>query len=75
MMQPLRTVKARLAVARREPAVACDPGLPLFSEVERCDCEIAEVEAALLAGHPDVEGLVLALRDWNEEKRLIEEEL
>ncbi len=34
-----------------------------------------EIEAALRAGHPDVQGLCLALADWSAESRLIEEEL
>jgi len=29
--------------------------------IERCRAEIAAIEALLLAGHPDVEGLCLAL--------------
>lgn len=42
--------------------------------IERCRREIAEIEALLLAGHPDVEGLCLALSDWCAELRLMEEE-
>ena len=34
-----------------------------------------EIEAALRAGHPDVEGLCLALADWSMEIRLIEKKL
>ena len=33
------------------------------------------MEAALRAGHPDVEGLCQALADWSCELRLIEQEL
>ena len=40
--------------------------------IARCDAEIAEARRLLLAGHPDVEGLTMALSDWSEEKRLIE---
>lgn len=40
--------------------------------IETCDRNIAEVEALILAGHPDVEGLCLALSDWSWAKRLIE---
>jgi hypothetical protein len=40
--------------------------------MERCRREIAEIEAALLAGHPDIEGLCLALSDWAAELRLLE---
>jgi hypothetical protein len=43
--------------------------------IERCHREIAAIEAALLAGNPDVEGLCLALSDWCEELRIIEREL
>jgi hypothetical protein len=40
--------------------------------IERCRAEIAAIEALLIAGHPDVEGLCLALSDWSAELRLIE---
>ena len=40
----------------------------LLAEVRK---EIAEAEAALRAGHPDIEGLCLALADWSSELRLI----
>ena len=40
----------------------------------RCDRELAEARAALLAGDPCVEGLCLALSDWAEERRVIERE-
>jgi hypothetical protein len=43
--------------------------------MERCKREIAEVEATLRAGHPDVEGLCRALSDWCGELRLVEQEL
>jgi hypothetical protein len=33
---------------------------------------MAEIEALLLAGHPDIQGLCLALTDWSAELRLIE---
>jgi len=42
-------------------------------QVERCRREIAEVEALIRAGHPDVQGLCLALSDWCAELRLIEQ--
>lgn len=42
---------------------------------DRCRREIAEIEALLLAGHRDVEGLCLALSDWWAELRLIEREI
>ena len=43
-------------------------------EAERCRSEIAAIEAELLAGNPDVEGLVLALADWSEELRILQNE-
>ena len=43
-----------------------------MSPEERCGLEIAGIEDQLLASHPDVQGLCLALRDWNEELRLIQ---
>ena len=42
-------------------------------EVARCRREIAEIEALLRSGHPDIEGLCLALSDWWAELRLIEQ--
>ena len=42
--------------------------------IERCRREITEIEVELLAGNPDVPGLVLALSDWHEELRILEEE-
>jgi hypothetical protein len=41
-------------------------------EIERCRKEIAAIEAELLAGHPDVAGLCLALADWSAELRILE---
>jgi hypothetical protein len=45
-----------------------------FTEIERCRREIAIIEAELLAGNPDVEGLCLALSDWWSELRILEAE-
>jgi len=39
--------------------------------MERCQLEILAIEAELRAGHPDVEGLCLALSDWSAELRLL----
>jgi len=44
-------------------------------DIERCRREIAAIEALIRAGHPDVEGLCLALSDWRGELRLIEQEM
>jgi hypothetical protein len=42
--------------------------------MERCRREIAAIEAELLAGNPDVEGLCLALADWSAELRILQNE-
>jgi len=41
-------------------------------QIERCRREIADIEAELLAGNPDVAGLCLALSDWWAELRILE---
>jgi len=38
--------------------------------MERCRREIATIEALILSGHPDLQGLCLALSDWSAELRL-----
>ena len=43
-------------------------------EIDRCHREIAAAEAELLEGNPDIEGLVLALSDWSEELRILQNE-
>lgn len=40
--------------------------------VARCRAEIAAVEAQIRAGHPDLQGLCLALADWSAELRLLQ---
>jgi hypothetical protein len=42
------------------------------SEIERCRCEITAIEAQIRGGHPDLEGLCLALADWSGELRLLQ---
>jgi hypothetical protein len=42
-----------------------------MTELERCDNEIRQVEQLLRSGHPDIDGLLLALLDWRTERRLI----
>jgi hypothetical protein len=44
-------------------------------EIRRGNREIAQIEVALLAGHPDVAGLCLALSDWRTEIRILNAEL
>jgi len=46
----------------------------LQREIARCRREIEAMRAELLAGNADVEGLCLALGDWSEELRLLEDE-
>ena len=43
-------------------------------EIERCRREIARIEATLRSGHPDVQGLLLALSDWHAELGLLQGE-
>lgn len=43
-------------------------------EIERCHREIAAIEAELLAGNPDIQGLCLALSDWSAELRILQNE-
>jgi hypothetical protein len=45
-----------------------------MTDLERCRAEIEHAKQQLRDGHPDVRGLLMALRDWAEEARLIEEE-
>ena len=42
--------------------------------MQRCKREIAAIEDQLRAGHPDVQGLCLALADWSAELRILREE-
>jgi hypothetical protein len=44
-------------------------------EIDRCRREIAAIEALICAGHPDLQGLCLALSDWCGELRLIKQEM
>ena len=44
----------------------------LRSQRERCLRERAECERLLRSGHPEVEGLCLALADWSAELRIID---
>jgi hypothetical protein len=42
------------------------------ADIEHCRNEIADIEAQILAGHPDLRGLCLALSDWSGELRLLQ---
>lgn len=50
------------------------PSDELEREIERCWRELAEIKNLLRSGHPEVEGLCLALADWSAELRLLEKE-
>jgi hypothetical protein len=43
--------------------------------MERCRREIAAIEAEILAGNPDLQGLCLALSDWHAELRILQPEV
>lgn len=49
-------------------------GFSPMSPIERCEMEIREAKDLLRAGHPDVEGLMMAVRDWQYERRLLPQE-
>ena len=42
-----------------------------MTDLERCDYELGEIERTLREGHPDVEGLLLALTDWRTERHFL----
>ena len=42
--------------------------------MERCQREIAALEAEIRAGNPDLPGLCLALSDWSAELRILHHE-
>jgi hypothetical protein len=39
---------------------------------EKCLAEIAAIELEIFAGNKELAGLLLALRDWNEELRIVD---
>jgi hypothetical protein len=41
-------------------------------QIARCHSEIAAIRAEILAGNPDLQGLCLALADWNGELRILQ---
>lgn len=41
------------------------------AEIQRCDREIARCEQDLREGKPEMEGLLLGLMDWANERRLL----
>ena len=44
----------------------------LQRDIDRCRRELATIETALRAGHPDIQGLCLALSDWSAELYILE---
>ncbi len=68
MVEPLRSFEV-IALHQREPE---PQAADVQAAIERCRGEIQEIEGLLLAGHPDVCGLCLALSDWSAELRLQE---
>jgi len=44
------------------------------SEIDRCRQEILEIEALIMSGHPELDGLCLALSDWWAELRILQNE-
>ena len=65
----------KLALAVNSDELALPRGaMTKRQELARCDRELAEARAALLAGDPCIEGLCLAISDWAEERALIERE-
>ncbi len=42
-----------------------------MSPIERCEIEISAAKDLLRDGHPDVEGLMMAVRDWQYERRML----
>jgi hypothetical protein len=56
--------------------VLCEFATPRSREIaiDRCRREIAEIERLIWAGHPDLEGLLLALADWSAELKLLSAE-
>ena len=42
--------------------------------MDRCRREIAAIEAEILAGNPDLQGLCLALSDWSAELKILQDE-
>ena len=54
------------------PAEADAGEIDVRREMERCRAEIQEAQRLLRSGHPDVEGLCMALSDWSAELRILE---
>jgi hypothetical protein len=61
-----------IAICQPDPASSIEQRR---RDIEQCRREIAAIEALLLAGHPDLQGLCLALSDWWGELRMIEQEM
>ena len=46
----------------------------LDREMDRCRSEIANAEQEIRAGHLDIQGLCLAIYDWSQELRILQNE-
>ena len=64
--------EATLTAAQELSATSPEREARLQREIERCQAEIATAERLLRNGHPDLEGLCLALADWSAELQLLE---
>jgi hypothetical protein len=54
-----------------EPCKQHERTLTKTERIALCRKEIASIEGQLRAGHPDIEGLCLALSDWSWELRYL----
>ena len=57
--------------AGRDVSGSTLPGYSAQEQLERCHRESTAIEQLIRAGHPDLQGLCLALADWGREMRLI----
>jgi DNA modification methylase len=67
--------KATLAEDGRVFEQVADDRAAVASRIDRCRKEIAQVEELILAGHPDLQGLCLALSDWSAKLRVLQDEV
>ena len=76
-MKPVELVERAIRNSSKTRDTILDPFTGREAKLESdgksyCSSEIAATEALLLAGHPDVEGLCMALVDWSAELRILE---
>ena len=46
-----------------------------MTDLERCEMEIENAKRLIYEGHPETEGLLMALSDWRKERKIILETL